>query len=209
MTHTKRGKLLTLEGTEGAGKSTAAAWLVPALQAAGITVVHTREPGGTALGEAIREVLLADHGQPMPAMSELLLMFASRAAHLSQIIEPALAAGQWVVCDRFTDASYAYQGAGRGLGAPAVAALEQLVQDTLRPDRVFWFDLPVAIGLERVRSRGVSNRFDGEELRFHETVRAAYADRAGAEPERYVRIDATADPAGVQRQLQTALDALS
>lgn len=202
---TQRGKLLALEGTEGAGKSTAAVVLAQALRQAGIAVVCTREPGGTALGESLREVLLRDHGRPMPAISELLLMFASRAAHISEKIEPALAAGQWVICDRFTDASYAYQGAGRGLGAASVALLENLVQGELRPDRVFWFDLPVATGLQRVRSRGVANRFDAEEVAFHAAVRAAYAERAAAQPARYVRIDAAADPTAVQRQLQQAL----
>lgn len=129
----ERGRLLTLEGTEGAGKSTAAGFIADRLASAGLSVVRTREPGGTPAGEAIRQVLLDDHGQPMPPMSELLLMFAGRAAHLSEKIEPALAAGQWVLCDRFTDASYAYQGGGRGLDSANVAMLEDMVQGTLRP----------------------------------------------------------------------------
>lgn len=204
----ERGRLLTLEGIEGAGKSTAAAFLVDALAEAGVTVVRTREPGGTPLGESIREVLLADYDAPVPPMSELLLMFAGRAAHLAQRIEPALAAGEWVICDRFTDASYAYQGAGRGLGEAPVAALEEMVQGALRPDRVFWFDVPVETGLERVSERGRGNRFDGETVAFHETVREAYRARAQADPERYVRIDAAAEPATVERQLEQALTEL-
>lgn len=205
----QRGRLLTLEGTEGSGKSTAAAFIANTLSEAGVSVVQTREPGGTPLGEGIRELLMAEHGQPMPAMSELLLMFAGRAAHLRQKIEPALAAGQWVLCDRFTDASYAYQGAGRGLDPSHIAALEDLVQGALRPDRVFWFDVPVETGLARVRTRGTGNRFDNEALVFHEAVRAAYRARAEADPGRYVRIDAAAEPAAVKQQLSRALAALS
>lgn len=203
-----RGKLLTLEGIEGAGKTTAAAWLADTIAAAGMPVIRTREPGGTALGESVRSVLLEAYEQPTPALSELLLMFAARAAHLEQRIEPALAAGSWVVCDRFTDASYAYQGAARGLGTAPVAALEDLVQGPLRPDRVFWFDLPVDTGLARVSGRGGGNRFDTESRAFHEAVRAAYRERAQAHPERYVRIDAVAEPESVQHQLRRALDQL-
>lgn len=203
-----RGKLLTLEGIEGAGKSTAAAFIERTLADAGLSVMRTREPGGTPLGEEIRGVLLADHDRPMPAMSELLLMFAARAAHLAQRIEPALAAGEWVICDRFTDSSYAYQAAGRELGDTAVATLETLVQGELRPDRVFWFDVPVETGLQRARSRGPGNRFDDETVIFHERVRAAYQARADRDPARYVRIDADVPEAEVRRQLADALEAL-
>lgn len=201
----QRGKLITLEGTEGAGKTTAADFLENALIQSGISIVRTREPGGTPLAESIRQVLMADHGAPMPAMSELLLMFAGRASHLQQTIEPALAAGQWVLCDRFTDASYAYQGAGRGIGISEVAMLEDLVQGTLRPDRVLWFDLSIETGLSRTRGRKENNRFDDEAVSFHETVRTAYRQRAEKYPDRYVRIDAETDPADVQHQLWTAL----
>lgn len=198
-------RFITLEGTEGAGKSSCMALLGTTIANAGHTVVSTREPGGTDLGEALRAVLLSDLGAAMPAMSELLLMFAARAAHLSAVIEPALGRGDWVVCDRFTDASYAYQGAGRGLGADAVATLETLVQGERRPDRVLWFDLPVAVGLERTRARGQNNRFDAEAVAFHEQVRAAYRARAAADPERYRRIDASAAPAPVQAQVAAAV----
>ncbi|MDN5939225.1 MAG: dTMP kinase [Salinisphaera sp.] len=200
-----KGRFITLEGTEGAGKSSAVDALCKAIADAGHAVIATREPGGTGLGEAIRGVLLADHGAAMPAMSELLLMFAARAAHLQQRIEPARAQGQWVGCDRFTDASYAYQGAARGLGDAAVATVERLVQRGRQPDRVFWFDLPVSVGLSRAQARGSGNRFDAETLAFHETVRAAYQARAQADPRRVRRIDASAAPAQVTAQLAAAL----
>lgn len=187
---TTTGRLITLEGGEGAGKSTQIAQLAAALTACGHTVRTTREPGGTQLGEAVRGVLMGDHGVPMPAMSELLLVFAARAAHLAEVIEPALASGEIVICDRFTDASYAYQGAARGLGDAAVAQLETLVQGERRPDGVIVLDLPVADGLARARDRGKGNRFDAEAQAFHETVRQCYRQRAAAEPERYAIVDA-------------------
>ncbi|MDT0635978.1 dTMP kinase [Spectribacter hydrogenoxidans] len=202
------GCFITLEGTEGAGKSSAVPIIRNLLEQAGQRVVVTREPGGTPLAEAIRGVLLADHGEPMPAMSELLLMFAARASHLRDCIEPALAAGAWVICDRFTDASYAYQGAARGLGSDAVATLEQLVQGERRPDRVLWFDLPVEVGIERVNGRGASNRFDRELQAFHEQVRQAYAARAEADPDRYRRVDAAAPSEAVADQIRRLIGAL-
>lgn len=200
------GKFIVLEGTEGAGKSSCLAPLRARIEAAGHAVQTTREPGGTAFGEAIRAVLMADHGEPIPPLSELLLMFAARAAHLRQVIEPALARGEWVLCDRFVDASYAYQGGGRELGLAVVTSLEALVLEGRQPDRVLWFDLPVAQGLERVRRRGTSNRFDAEELAFHQRVREVYAARAGSAPERYRRIDAAADAASVRAQVASALE---
>lgn len=199
------GRLITLEGIEGAGKSSQIGFVRDCLVAAGRVVRVTREPGGTPLGEAIREVLLADHGEPMPPMTELLLMFAARAAHCRQLIGPALARGEWVVCDRFTDASYAYQGAARGLGAAAVADLEALALDGLRPDRVLLFDLPVAEGLARARGRGHGNRFDEETGEFHERVREAYLQRAAAEPDRYRVIDAAQPVDTVRERLRAAL----
>ena len=202
------GRFITLEGTEGAGKSSAVPIIREILEQAGQSVVVTREPGGTPLAEAIRGVLLADHGEPMPAMSELLLMFAALASHLRDFIEPALAAGAWVICDRFTDASYAYQGAARGLGADAVATLERLVQGERRPDRVLWFDLPVEVGIGRVDGRGVSNRFDREQQAFHEQVRQAYAARAEADPDRYRRVDAAAPSDAVAEQVRQLIRAM-
>lgn len=200
-----RSRLIALEGGEGAGKSSQIQAVADLLRAAGHSVVVTREPGGTALGEAIRAVLMADHGAPMPPMSELLLMFAARAAHLTQVIEPALARGEWVITDRFTDASYAYQGTARGLGDSAVATLEQLVQGQRRPDRVLIFDLPVAQGLARAGKRGAGNRFDTETLNFHEQVRRGYLQRAQACPERYCIVDAGADRSAVADQIHDAL----
>lgn len=201
------GRLITLEGGEGAGKSSQIETVAEILRARGHDVVVTREPGGTPLGEAIRGVLMNEYDIPMPAMSELLLMFAARAAHLAQVIEPALARGAWVVCDRFTDASYAYQGAARGLGAASVATLEQLVQRERRPDHVLLFDTPVETGLARAGKRGQGNRFDREALVFHERVRAAYRARATADPERYVIVDAAQPMADVRAALERVVGA--
>ncbi len=202
------GKFITLEGGEGAGKSSTVAFLREHIARAGHTVITTREPGGTPMAEAIREVLLVDHGAAMPAMTELLLMFAARSAHIEQKILPALAAGAWVVCDRFTDASYAYQGCARGMGEGPVSWLENLVQGDLRPDRVLLFDLPVEVGLARTQTRGNGNRFDNEEIAFHEQVRAAYLHRAQAHPQRYALINAQAEPAQVQAQVASVLSDL-
>lgn len=185
-----QGALFAFEGGEGAGKSTQITRVADTLRAQGWQVCNTREPGGTVLGEAIRAVLMADHDVPMPAMSELLLMFAARAAHLAQVIEPALADGQIVLCDRFTDASYAYQGAARGLGHESVATLERLVQGERRPDGVLLLDLPVAVGAARAAARGKGNRFDSEAQSFHDTVRQTYLERAAEAPTRYQVIDA-------------------
>ncbi|MAS10119.1 dTMP kinase [Salinisphaera sp.] len=198
-------RLIALEGGEGAGKSTQIETVAAILRGRGLDVVTSREPGGTRLGEAVRGVLMNEYDHPMPAMSELLLMFAARAAHLSQVIEPALARGAWVVTDRFTDASYAYQGAARGLGDAAVATLERLVQGERRPDGVLVFDIPVEAGLARAGKRGDGNRFDRETVAFHERVRAAYLARAHAAPAHYRVIDAEASPAAVRRQIETAL----
>ncbi|MES1948841.1 thymidylate kinase [Salinisphaera sp. C84B14] len=198
-------RFIAFEGGEGAGKSTQIAAVAAMLEAAGHDVVCTREPGGTALGEAIRGVLMGEYDTPMPPMSELLLVFAARAAHLNEVIEPALGRGAWVLTDRFTDASYAYQGAARGLGSETVAALETLVQGERRPDRVLLFDLPVDQGLARAGKRGEGNRFDRETLVFHETVRAAYLARAEAQPARYRVIDASENPDAVRRHIEQAL----
>lgn len=195
-------RFITLEGGEGAGKSTQVETIAAFLREHGHEVVTTREPGGTQLGEDVRALLMAEYQPPMPAMSELLLMFAARAAHLAQVIEPALARGAWVVCDRFTDASHAYQGGARGLGASAVAILERLVQGERRPDLVLLFDLPVAAGLARVRARAQHNRFDRETLAFHEQVRMAYLARAAECPARYRVIDAAAEPESVAESIR-------
>ncbi len=203
-----KGLFITLEGPEGAGKSTNRDYLAAQLQAAGCDVLLTREPGGTALAEKIRELLLAPSTESMSPDTELLLVFAARAQHLAQVIRPALAAGKIVLCDRFTDATYAYQGGGRGLSVERIAQLEQFVQADLRPDITFLFDLPVEIGLARAAARGRLDRFEQESRAFFDAVRATYLQRAALAPERYRVLDASQPLAQVQAQLNAALPAL-
>ncbi len=182
---------LTLEGLDGAGKSTHAGWMADTLRAAGIDLVCTREPGGTGLGEALRELLLRES---MDLRTETLLMFAARNEHLQTVILPALARGQWVLCDRFTDATFAYQGGGRGLGAGPVQALEHWVQGDFTPDRTFLFDVPLAVARRRLDGgRAAPDRFEREDAAFFERTRAAYHARVSADPGRFVVIDATQD----------------
>jgi dTMP kinase len=185
----RRGQFVTVEGIEGAGKSTQLERLHSRLREQGTEVLVTREPGGTPLGERIRELLLDPEVGTMVAETELLLIFAARAEHLRTVIEPALARGTWVLCDRFTDASFAYQGAGRRLGADRVAVLETWLQGDLRPDLVLLFDVPAGVGLERALTRGKRDRIEGEDLAFFERARAAYLDRARNDPQRYRVID--------------------
>ena len=200
-----RGMFITVEGGEGVGKSTNLAFIAEQIRASGRDLVTTREPGGTAIAESIRRLFL-DHGaEPMAEMTELLLVFAARAQHLEQVIKPALAAGKWVLCDRFTDATYAYQGGGRGLDSEIIAALEKLVQRELRPDVTFLLDAPVEIGAARVAQRGVPDRLESEQQVFFQRVRDCYLQRARAEPQRFRVIDAALTLAQVQAQLQTAL----
>jgi dTMP kinase len=195
---------ITLEGPEGAGKSTNREYLAERLRAEGIEVLLTREPGGTPLAEKIREVLLATGDEVMDPDTELLLVFAARAQHLAQVIRPALARGAVVICDRFTDSTYAYQGAGRGLSLERIATLETFVQGDLRPHLTLVFDLPVDVGLARASARGRLDRFELEGRAFFEAVRAAYLQRAAAAPSRYCLLDA-AQPL---KQVQQAIDAL-
>jgi dTMP kinase len=185
-----QGRFITLEGTEGAGKSTALALVREAVEAAGHEVVVTREPGGTPLGEELRAVLLGHKHDGMSDDAELLLMFAARAEHLHRVIEPALAAGRWVVCDRFTDATYAYQGGGRGLSRERIAQLEHWVQGERRPDLTLLLDLPVEQGLARAGQRSAPDRFESEQSAFFERVRQAYLDIAAREPQRVRTVDA-------------------
>jgi len=201
-----RGRLIVLEGGEGAGKSTQIDTVECWLRARGRSVLRTREPGGSPLAEAIRTLVLGDWDEGVEPRTELLLIFAARAAHLHATIRPALTAGTDVVCDRFVDASYAYQGAGRGLGKPAVAALEQLVLGDLRPDLVLLLDIDPELGLQRARRRGQDNRFESEELVFQQRVRQAYLDRAAAAPQRYVVVDAAQPQQLVSAALQAALE---
>jgi len=198
------GLFITLEGPEGAGKSTNREYLAARLREQGVDVVMTREPGGTPLAERIRELLLAPSEERMAVDTELLLMFAARAQHLAEVIRPALARGAVVLCDRFTDATYAYQGGGRGLSVERIAILESFVQGELRPDLTLVFDLPVEVGLARAAARGRLDRFEQEGQAFFEAVRQAYLQRAGQQPQRYRLLDAAQPLSAVQQ----AIDAL-
>jgi dTMP kinase len=191
--HGHNGKFITLEGIEGAGKTTQIQALRAWLEEWGVPVRTTREPGGSPVAERIRAVLLDRDNIGMAGDAELLLMFAARAEHLDKTVRPALEAGIWVLCDRFTDATYAYQGGGRGVPRGRIAQLEDLVQGSLRPDLTLLFDIPVTIGLTRARGRSDPDRFESEAVRFFEAVRAEYLAMAAQEPERIRVIDACAD----------------
>jgi dTMP kinase len=199
------GKFITVEGIEGVGKTTNMEYLQQLITAAGKELVVTREPGGTPLGEAIRGLLLDPKYKGMDPDCELQLMFAARAEHLDKVIRPAIGAGQWVLCDRFTDATYAYQGGGRGLDTEKIAALEQLVQGDFRPDLTLLLDVPVAIGLERAGKRSTPDRFEQEKVEFFERVRQAYLDMADTHTGRYRVIDASQPLGNVQQQLATVM----
>lgn len=199
------GRFITLEGVEGVGKSTQVRILADRLESAGHTVVRTREPGGTEVGDRIRAVLLDPNGQAPVDDTELLLMFAARAEHIARVIRPALAAGQWVVCDRFTDATYAYQGGGRNIDPARIAVLEQWVQQGLVPDRTLLLDLPVEEGLDRALGDGDGDRFERERRAFFERVRETYLERAAAEPERFRVIDAAGDVETVADRVHEAV----
>ncbi len=193
-----RGRFITLEGIEGAGKSSVARALAGELQRRGLEVVLTREPGGTPLAERVRELVLSRGVEPVDPLAELLLMMAARALHLKNLIRPALATGRWVICDRFTDATRAYQGAGRGLDEALIESLAAAVQQGLEPDRTLVLDLPVNVGLARARGRADGgDRFEDETRRFFERVRERYLELTRAEPRRCRRIDAEAPPGQV------------
>ncbi len=204
-----RGRFITLEGSEGVGKSTQLEAVAALLRAAGLVVVTTREPGGTERAERIREVLLAREGDPLPDVAELLLMFAARATHVANCIEPALARGEWVVCDRFTDATRAYQGGGRGVDRARIETLADWVHPGLQPDCTLLLDAPVHVGLARARLRAGTgpgpDRFESETLAFFERVRASYLTLAAAQPQRFAIIDATGDAEAVGRAVAGAL----
>ncbi|GAA0685889.1 dTMP kinase [Marinobacterium maritimum] len=203
-----QGCFITVEGTEGVGKTTNLDFIQRCLERQGIEVVRTREPGGTPLAEDIRELLLTPREEPVAELTELMLMFAARAQHLQQVIRPALGAGKWVLCDRFTDATYAYQGGGRGMDTAQIGTLEQLVQGELRPDLTLLLDLPVATGLARARARSTPDRFESEKVNFFEAVRQHYLERAAKEPERFAVIDAEPELKQVQAQILVALKRL-
>ena len=196
---------ITLEGTEGVGKSTALSYIQAYLTEHYVPFISTREPGGTPLAEKIRHLLLTKDDEKMAHHTELLLMFAARAQHLEQVIKPALAAKTWVLCDRFTDASYAYQGGGRGLPMSEIAQLESLVQGTLQPTLTLWLDAPVEVGLQRAAARHQLDRFEQEKVAFFDKVRAVYQQRAQSYPQRYRRIDANVPLEQVQAQLKAVL----
>jgi len=198
---TTRGRFITLEGVDGAGKSTHTVWIADFLRAQGLDVVSTREPGGTPLGEKLRALLLTD---AMGLDTETLLMFASRCEHLHQVIEPALARGAWVVCDRYTDATYAYQGGGRGLGAARVATLESWMQAG-QPDRTWLFDVPLEVARARLADAREPDRFEREGAAFFERTREAYHARAAADPSRIRIVDSTQSIAQVRAGLEAGL----
>lgn len=196
-----RGKFITLEGGEGVGKTTNVAFIRDYLQQHNIRVTVTREPGGTALAEKIRQLLLDKDSEAVSEYAELLLIFAARAQHIKHVIEPALAQGEWVLCDRFTDATYAYQGGGRNMRISSIEWLENLVQGNLRPDLTILLDAPVETGIERARSRGAFDRFEAEKISFFEQVRRAYLLQAELYPERVKLIKADQPLADVQRAI--------
>ncbi|MCF6354044.1 MAG: dTMP kinase [Candidatus Polarisedimenticolaceae bacterium] len=202
-----KGRFITVEGGEGAGKSTNLELIKELLETAGHPVLFTREPGGTPLGEEIRTLLLGHRDDGMAAETELLLMFGARAEHLNRKIIPALNAGTWVLCDRFTDATYAYQGGGRGIAPERIQILEQWVQHDLRPDLTLLLDLPVEVGLERAGRRSAPDRFESEASQFFQKVRERYLDIAKKEPKRVKVVDASMPLPQVQSQIKTVVGA--
>jgi len=203
-----RGRLITLEGGEGAGKSTLLAGLRGHFARSGLDVLYTREPGGTPVGEAVRALVLDPAHRGMAVETELLLMFAARAQLVREVLQPALAAGRWVLCDRFTDASYAYQGGGRGVDAAHIAELERIATDGLKPDLTLLLDLPVAHGRARASRRSDADRIEAERDDFFERVRATYLARAQAEPGRFHVIDASRPADTVLHAAVKAIDEL-
>lgn len=203
------GKFITLEGGEGVGKSSNVGFIKDWLEQQGHHVLLTREPGGTAVAEAIRGLLLSKHPEPLAASTELLLIFAARAQHIQQVIMPALEQGVWVLCDRFTDATYAYQGGGRGVDQQVIAWLENWVQGALRPDLTLILDAPVEIGLQRAKNRGELDRFESEERDFFDRIRHSYLQRAAEFPHRYRIVDASRTLLDVQLQISDYLRVLT
>ncbi|MGH8496089.1 MAG: dTMP kinase [Gammaproteobacteria bacterium] len=207
----RAGKLITLEGIEGVGKSTGMSFLSERLQTRGIDVLTTREPGGTPLAETIRKLVVEPSEEAMPAICETLLMFAARSAHLANRIRPALAAGRWVLCDRFTDATYAYQGGGRGVPVEHIRSLHDWVHAGLEPDLTLLLDAPVEVGFARIRGRNAEgrDRFERERRAFFERARSAYLDIAKAETARVIVIDADRPLRDVHAALGNAVDRLT
>ncbi|HTY92948.1 MAG TPA: dTMP kinase [Steroidobacteraceae bacterium] len=203
------GRFITLEGIEGAGKTTVARYLLGLLQARGVPALLTREPGGTPLAERVRELVLKPDGEAIPPTAEMLLMFAARSLHLANLIRPALARGEWVICDRFTDATRAYQGGGRGVDPQSIESLAHLVHADLTPDLTVLLDLPVSLGLARAQARrGEIDRFEQERGPFFERVRAAYLTLARSDARRFCVVDAGRELPAVQAAVAAALEAL-
>ncbi len=202
------GKFITVEGIEGVGKSSNIANLTRAIERRGYNVLTTREPGGTPMAERIRELLIEHGDEPMPDVAELLLMMASRALHVSNVIRPALAAGTWVVCDRFVDASRAYQGGGRGIPQEDINQLASLVLGDLKPDVTILLDAPVEVGMSRAGSRGDPDRFEVERTEFFARARETYLQLAESEPDRFVVVDASQSLEDVQRTIETIAENL-
>ncbi len=201
----KRGLFLTLEGVDGAGKSTHVQWMVDTLTSRGVTVLCTREPGGTPIGEKLRELLLHE---AMTLECETLLMFAARAEHVRSVIEPALASGSWVVCDRFTDATFAYQGGGRELGTAKIEALERWVHPDLQPDVTWLFDVPLEVARERLNRTRDKDRFEQEAETFFLRTRQVYLDRAASQAQRFRVIDSTQPIDAIRTELSQQLNQL-
>ena len=203
-----RGKFLTVEGIEGTGKSTNIDFLTDMIEARGHVVMRTREPGGTPMAEGIRQLLLGNDQEPVPDIAELLLFFASRSLHLQNAIIPALERGEWVVCDRFTDASRAYQGSGRGLDMDRIERLAEWVQDGVEPDLTVLLDAPAELGLQRAAARGNADRMDSQAISFYQRVRAGYLDLAKQHPDRFVVIDASGTLEQVRASIETEMQSL-
>ena len=200
-----KGMFLSLEGSEGVGKTTSLKFIQEYIESLGHQVLITREPGGTPMAEELRNILLAEREEKVEANTELLLMFAARCQHVSQVIKPALQAGKWVICDRFVDASFAYQGGGRELGFSRIEALEKWCLGDFKPDLTLLLDMSVEEGIARTKKRGKADRFETEKMAFYERIRAAYLKRAEDDPERIIIVDGTPDIATVQSSLKTIL----
>ncbi len=204
----RQARFITLEGGEGVGKTTNMDFIARLLMANGITVVKTREPGGTELAEKIRQLLLDNQDEAIEPNAELLMMFAARAQHIRHVIKPALERGDWVLCDRFTDATYAYQGGGRGMSMEKIAWLERMVQGDLRPDLTLLLDAPVKIGMQRARNRSIPDRFEQEKQQFFEKVRQTYLDLAEQQQQRFAVIDASQSLEIVQQTIKMRIEQL-
>jgi dTMP kinase len=203
-----KGMFITVEGVEGVGKSTNIDFIAERISAAGFEVLRSREPGGTPMAERIRGMLLEHGDEPLPDLAELLLFFASRTLNIENVIRPAIDAGKWVLCDRFTDASRAYQGAGRGQGIDRVNTLAEWVHGDLNPDLTILLDAPAEVGMRRAKKRGATDRLESEQMSFYTRVREQYLELARGEPERFAVIDASQSLADVQDQIAVVIDTL-